>query len=123
MGMDARIIRCRNVLQPESTNFWEICRTINEGTYDDLKAPAIVWEARKWYDMHNFIVSLLPGKEYESGEYVALTKQQLETILAYATHHTDYWCGFGSVPNLCRALLNYDDVIENGYIYVYECDW
>ena len=44
-------------------------------------------------------------------------------MLDYAAHHKDYFDGFNGVSDLCQALYDYDEAHENGWIYVYECDW
>lgn len=117
MGMDMYIFRAHSKKELESDNFWELARESEESNEVHLGE---VWYARKFWDLHNNMSFL---RDYECGEFIELTKDNLEEMLTFATHHTDYWDGFKSVPELCEILYSFDEMNERGYHYYYEADW
>ena len=122
MGMDAYLVRVRNLKQPKQEDFWDKCisvRTHEAWDNDDMSAPAELWYGRKFWDLHEAIAD----KDYENGEWIEVSKEMLEKMVEFASHNPDYFGGFNSVPALCQALYSYDEAHENGWIYAYECDW
>lgn len=127
MGMDAYLYRVKNKKQPEQLNFFNECIQLRDKSYyekeDNYDKPAELWYARKFYDLQKYIETDLCKEPYQCGEYIEVTKDMLEKMLDYAARHKDYFNGFNGVSDLCQALYDYDEAHENGWIYVYECDW
>ena len=127
MGMDAYLLRVRNKKQPEQENFWNEYVSMRDKAFynkeDDFDKPAELWYARKFYDLQSYMSDVVLDEPYECGEYVEITKEMLEKMINFATHHKDYFDGFNGVSDLCQALYDYDEAQKNGWIYVYECDW
>lgn len=120
MGMDARLVKCRNLKQPEQQDFWNNCITTDAWhEYKNKDRPAVLWYGRKNWDLHNEIF----GNDYECGEWVEVTKETLDKMLDFAAHNPDYFGDFETVPSLCRARYYYDTIHEAGWIFAYECDW
>ena len=116
MGMDMYIFRAHSKKEIESENFWQY---VNESENDEIPLGE-VWYARKFWDLHNNMSFL---RDYECGEFIELTKENLEEMIAFATHNTDYWDGFETVATLCKILYTFDEMNERGYHYYYEADW
>lgn len=123
MGMDAHLLRVRNINQPKTSDFWDKVIDLRDKEAwenDDYTSPAQLWYGRKFWDLHEF---MFPTAEYECGEYVEITKPMLERMVDYAARHIDYFGGFDRMPELCQALYEYDNARARGWIYVYEADW
>lgn len=122
MGMDAHLMRVRNLRQPEAENFWDNAidlRSEEAWEDDEFTSVAELWSGRKFWELHEAIAP----KDYECGEWIEVTKPMLEAMLDFATRNPDYFGGFNSVPELCRALYSYDMARKHGWIYAYEADW
>lgn len=122
MGMDAYLYRVHNRREVENDNFFEKCITLNNSDaweQDEFKSSAELWYGRKFWDLHHAVF----GHNYENGTYVEVTKEMLEKMLIFAAKNTDYFGGFNTVEALCWAYHYYDEMIEHGFILLYECDW
>lgn len=63
---------------------------------------------------------------YGEGDYnkdVPMTKNDLERCLQYVAHNRDYFGGFSTVEDVCRALSQYDELKEAGWQVVYNANW
>lgn len=118
MGMDARIIVAHSKKELETDGFWEYLRE-HEWEEQNLMLGE-KWYARKFWDLHNSMSFL---QDYECGDYIELSKKNLDEMLQYATHHRDYFDGFESVIDLCELLDRYDEFQAAGLHLFYECDW
>lgn len=121
MGMDMYLVRARTKKQIEQPDFWTECVDMQDQDAwenDEFKTPAMLWYARKFWDL---LHEVFP--DYDCGEWVEVSKNQLREMIKYATEHTDYWGGFNSVPALCQALASYDEAREHGFNYFMESDW
>lgn len=118
MGMDCRILCAHSKLEIENDDLW----TYMEEHDSDAETTILgeKWYGRKFWNMHRNMSFL---QNYKCGEYIELSKDNIEEMLQYLTHHLDYWDGFETVPALCKILYSYDNVINQGYKYFYECDW
>ena len=118
MGMDCHILCAHSKLEIENGDLWTY---MEEHDFDEeTTILGEKWYGRKFWDMHQHMSFL---QDYECGEYIELNKDNIEEMLQYLTHHPDYWGGFETVPQLCQILYTYDDTIDQGYKYFYECDW
>jgi len=109
MGMDLYIFKARTRRAFEA-----------EGWYD---SPSVTEElyARKWWSLVENC-SFIPH-DYESGDYIKLTKENFEEMINVACHHTDYWDSYQNVPKLCELRDAFDEATEEGYHYYLEYDW
>ena len=117
MGLDSYLIAARNKKQLESEEFLNAlfdAREMGENYEWDKPAELAYW--RKFWDLHTS-VSYKYG--LDNGDWVELDKDGLEYILDIATHYPDYWDDFKSVPDICRAIYNYDKLRENGLSVFY----
>ena len=107
MGMDAYIFKAKTKKAFEEENW-----------YNKVEE---VWYTRKYWDLiHN--MSFIGGTD-GCGEFIKLTKNNIEEMLQYSIHHPDYWGGFESVPTLCRILYEFDEAEEEGWHYYFEFDY
>lgn len=102
MGMEVGIWKARTVKAFEAEN-WYGSEQVEE-----------VYYARKFYDLIQQVSFI---KNEDEGEFIRLTKDQVEELIVVATHNEDYWGGFDSVPMLCKILRDFDDEEERGYHY------
>ena len=95
----------------------------DEHWYDDENSHVTeVWYARKFWDLiHN--MSFIKNIEEDSGEYIELSKDNVNEMLEFAAHNPDYWDSFNTVPDLCKLYHEYDDDHENGWHYYFEFDY
>lgn len=107
MGLDMRILKCKSKLQLT-------------GDEIDWTQVEEVWYARKFWDMQREMSFL---KDYENGDFIPLTRENLEEMLTFATHNLDYFGTFNTVIPLCNVLYNLDTWEEYGFHLYYEADW
>ena len=126
MGLDAYIYRVHNRREiQDDPDFFSKCATINshaawEADEDEgMVKSAELWYARKFWGLQEAVF----GEGYENGEYVILEKEDIETMIDYATRHPDYFNSFSTVESLCWILYHYDDMVAKGFILLYEADW
>ena len=92
----------------------------HEGWYRDENIKEVFYFRKHW-DML-YALSFI-NIERECGEFIQLTKTNLEEILQAVTHNRDYFGGFENVPAVCEALDNFDEDEENGWHYYFEFDY
>lgn len=107
MGLDARIFKVKSIKQLTS-------ESVDWSQIDE------VWYARKFWGLQEHMSFL---QQYECGDYIPLTLENVEEMLTYATHHRDFFDGFHTVPQLCEVIDQWEDAEEEGYKFVYEADW
>ena len=110
MGMDSYIFKARTKKAFKAEN-WYSDENITE-----------VWTGRKFWDIVEN-VSFIKDINEDSGEFIQLTKSNIEEMIQIATHNRDYWGGFDSVPTLCEILDHFDDDEEAGWHYYFEFDY
>ena len=124
MGLDVRIIMAKNRKQIEQENFWDICKTgwiEDEDGVIDYEQPCEVYYARKFWELYEPMCAKLNLK---SGDFSdPLTKDDIEEMIHIATHTSDYFGGFNTVPALCKILQRYDDATEHGMVFIFEGDY
>jgi len=114
MGMDFTIVSTRNHEIFKHDNWWE-SRQVTEEFY-----------ARKNWDIVNHC-SFIPH-DYEPGEFIELTLENLEEMIDVACHYRNYFDNYNDVPKLCelRDKLEYwqnnPDEADGRKLY-YEYDW
>ena len=118
MGMDAYIFAAHS--KKELTNFNEYLTRVDEMPDDAEFRLGEHWYARKFWDLHNNMSFL---RDYECGDFVLLSKDNLEEMITFVTHHRDYWDKFDSVIKLCEILDKYDEYDKHGIHFFYEADW
>ena len=59
----------------------------------------------------------------EYGKDRKLTKDDIEEILTFVTHHTDYFGGFSTVESVCECLYSYDFWKDEGWDVVFNANW
>lgn len=122
MGMDSYIYLAHSKKELENDNFWSIMPpNVNE----DEKWSTIGerWYARKFLDLHIEVVEKCFNGDYECGDWVELTREDIDVMIKFASHNPDYWDGFKSVPSLCDIWYHWDDIESAGLKVFYECDW
>ena len=124
MGLDVRIVLCKNRRQPEQPDFWNNCVTGWKKDEDDIvdySVPHEVYYARKFWGLYSPMARSL---ELENCEYSRpLTKGDIEEMLNIATHTRDYFDSFSTVPALCEILDRYDEATEHGMVFLFEGDY
>ena len=103
VGLDIQIFRARTAKAFEADNWYG-----SEGITE-------VYYARKFW-------TLLEQAKFvnindDCGEFIRLTKANIEEFLQIATHNENYFGGFDGVPALCRILHDFDEDEENGWHY------
>lgn len=118
MGMDLRLVSAHSKKELENENFWSIMaqNTVN----DKFEKPAELYYARKFWDLYQNLSFL---HDYECGEWLPVTKENVEEMLRVACHQRDYWDGFQSVPDLCEILDRWGDLCQHNLTVFFECDW
>ena len=109
MGLDITCYKARN---------HEVFK--HDDWYDNQEVQEVFYFRKHW-DMLNSLSFININKD--CGEFIQLTKDQLEEILTAATHNRDYFGGFTGVPAVCEALDNFDEDEENGWHYYFEFDY
>lgn len=109
MGLDVNIYKARNHKVFESENWYD-----NENVTE-------VYYARKFWSLIQE-ASFIDVKE-DCGEWLELTRENIEELITIATHNKDYFDGFNTVPKLCEMLYNFDEIEEEGYHYYMEFDY
>lgn len=110
MGMDAYIFRAKTKKAFQEDNWYN-----NENVKE-------VWYARKYWDLVQN-VRFIRNVDEDCGEFILLTKNDIEEMINVATHNPDYFGGFTTVPALCEILQNFDDDEEEGWHYYFEFDY
>ena len=110
MGMDAYVFKAKTKKVFDSDN-WFSREDVTE-----------VWYARKYWDLV-YNLSFLKDLDADCGEFIQLTKENVEEMIKVATHNPDYWDGFDTVPALCKILRDFDEEEEAGWHYYFEFDY
>ena len=69
---------------------------------------------------------LLLKLDYTDDEYGKdrkLTKEDVEEILQFVSHHRDYFGGFSTVDDVCDLLDRYDTYKHEGWDIVFNASW
>jgi len=109
MGLDIYIFKARTKKAFEG-NDWYNSDAVQE-----------VYYARKFWELireASFI-----NIDDDCGEYLELSRENIEELIEIATHNEDYFGGFETVPRLCRILADFDEAEEEGYHYYMEFDY
>jgi len=109
MGMDLYIFKARTRKVFETDN-WYNSDAVTEMLY-----------ARKWWSLVEHC-SFIP-EDYESGDYIELTYDNIEEMIKVACEYPDYWDDYTNVPILCRMRDSFQEITEKGYHYYLEYDW
>ena len=105
MGMDLYIYRARTK-KVFDFNEWYNSEEITQ-----------IFYARKWWSLVENC-SFIP-KDYENGDYIELTKEDLEEMIAVACHNRDYFDSYKNVPMLCELRDKIDEDESLGYHYYF----
>jgi hypothetical protein len=109
MGLDINIYRARNR------------QVFKDEKWYESTAVTGVYYARKFWGLIEY-ASFLDVKD-DCGEFIELSRENIEELINIATHNADYFGGFETVPQLCEILHNFDENEENGYHYYIEFDY
>ena len=109
MGLDVNIYRARNHQVFKSEDWY------------DSNAVSEVYYARKFWALIEQASFL--NVKYDCGEFIELSRENVEELITIATHNADYFDGFTTVPRLCEILRDFDEDAENGYHYYMEFDY
>lgn len=110
MGMDAYVFKAKTKKVFDDKDWYG---------REDVKE---VWYARKYWDLV-YNLSFLKDLDTDCGEFIQLTKENVEEMIKVATHNSDYWDGFDTVPALCKILHDFDEEEEAGWHYYFEFDY
>ena len=108
MGMDFYIYKAKDKHIFETDNW-----------YSNMDVSQVLY-ARKWWSLVENVSFL---HDYESGEFVQLSKDNIEEMIKVACEYPDYWGDYNNVPALCRMRDTFHETEENGYHYFLEYDW
>ena len=122
MGMDAYIYIAHSKKELESGVLWN-GKKLDFEEEDKWKVPREVWYQRKFWDLHNYLEHECFHNEYECGDYVKLEKEDVEKMIKFSTHNSNYWDNFKGVEDLCDILYHWDEIQAAGLYVYYECDW
>lgn len=124
MGLDIRIVMCKNCKQPMEEGFWDKCVSGWVEDADgrvDYSIPHEVYYARKFWDLYTPMAHQL---DLDNGDFSdPLTKEDIEEMIDIAVHRRDYFDTFKTVPDLCEILDRFDDATENGMVFLFEGDY
>lgn len=99
MGMDLNIYSARNREVFKHDGWWD-SKQVQEEFY-----------ARKFWDLIDNC-SFIP-KDYENGDFIELTLDNLEEMIKVACTYKDYFGTYNSVPKLCELRDKYIGWIED----------
>ena len=125
MGMDSYLFVAKSKKEFSEGSYWserDDTTSFHETTHDAV-TEGEWWYARKFYDLHEFVVNELLNGEYECGDFVPMTKEMIHKMLHFCIDHPDYFESFDTVPRLCTLLHYFDKIEAAGYHVFYECDW
>lgn len=97
-------------------------KAFKEDNWYESEQVTEVWYARKFWSLVESMPFIKDIGE-DCGEYIRLTKNDIEKMIEHATHNPDYWGGFDTIPALCKILQTFDDDEENGWHYYFEFDY
>lgn len=109
MGLDIYIFKARTKKAFEADD-WYNSDAIQE-----------VYYARKFWTLIEQ-ASFLNVKD-DCGEFIELSRENVEELINIATHNEDYFGGFETVPRLCEILRDFEETEENDYHYYMEFDY
>ena len=109
MGMDCYIWSSKNHEVFKHGHWWDSEQVTEE------------WYSRKPWDLVQNC-SFIP-KNYESGDFIELTKENIEEMISVACHYKSYWGNYDYVAELCELRDKFDEGRKNGKIYFLEYDW
>jgi len=109
MGLDIYIYKAKNQ-RIFKTDDW----------YNSDKVTEVYYARKFWTLIQE--ASFLRVNE-DCGEYIQLSRDNVEELLQIAAHNRDYFNGFSTVPALCKILDEFDDMEEAGYHYYMEFDY
>lgn len=109
MGLDVSIYRARNH------------KVFSNDDWYDSEAVTEVYYARKFWTLIEQ-ASFLNVKD-DCGDFIELSRENVEELINIATHNADCFDGFETVPKLCKILQHFDEDEENGYHYYMEFDY
>lgn len=91
-----------------------------EGWYNSDKVTEVYYARKFWALIQeaSFI-----NVERDCGEFIRLTRENVEELLDIATHNKDYFDGFSTVPALCTILQKFEQIEDEGYHYYMEFDY
>jgi len=109
MGLDINIYRARNH------------KVFSNEDWYNSDAVTEVYYARKFWTLIEQ-ASFLNVND-DCGEFIELSRENVEELINIATHNADYFDGFTTVPKLCEILRHFDEDEEEGYNYYMEFDY
>ena len=95
MGMDCYLWSARNREVFKHDNWWESEQVKEE------------WYARKYWDLVENC-SFIP-KDYESGDFIELSRENIEEMIKVACQYKNYWGNYNDVPKLCEIRDKFFD--------------
>lgn len=109
IGLDVNIYRARS------------CQAFKDEKWYESEAVTEVYYARKFWSLIEQASFL--NVNGDCGEFIELSRENIEELINIATHNADYFDGFETVPKLCEILRNFNEDEENGYHYYMEFDY
>lgn len=100
MGMDLYVYSARN---------HEVFK--HEGWWDNPNVEEKYYTRKFWDLVEN--CSFIP-REYENGEFIEISKENLEEMIKVACEYRNYWGTYDDIPKLCELRDEYDKLEEQG---------
>ena len=109
MGMDLSVYRAKNHEVFKHEGWWK-SEEVTEEYY-----------ARKFWNLVEHC-SFIP-KDYESGEFIELTEENVEEMIQVACKYKNYFDNYDDIPKLCEMRDRMEELQEEGYKFYLEYDW
>lgn len=92
----------------------------NHKTPNEERQELCYW--RKEWDLLEIACPHYVSEEM-CGEDYKVDKETLIKMLQYLTLNLDYFGTFNTVKDMCQAVYNYEENIEDGWEYVINSNW
>ena len=109
MGMDFHLWKARNS---------EVFK--HDEWYNSPEIEEVFYGRKAWH--YPEYCSFMKIK-YESGEFLPMTRKNLEEMIRVACEHRNHWDNYDDVPQLCEIRDQWDELENAGYKIFYEYDY
>ena len=92
----------------------------DEKWYESDKVEEKFYARKAWHFPEN--CKFIPH-DYENGDFIRISKENLEEMIKVACEHRNYWGNYDDVPRLCELRDEFDELEEQGKHLYLEYDW